>query len=306
MINLSTNCNEFFENSENDLLMIYSAGTNAEIIVDLPKKANIQIECVIDNDIKKSNHFFNGIKILAPNDVENLYKNNKKKILVTSNRLLSCIHTIESNITNVSVYIPKQEVDLESFNAAIAPLRHKLLKTEDFTIIANTCDGTRIYQLLNCSYNTPFIGNIIKPNDFYKLCSNLKYYMKQELKFVRIEEWMYPNKPYVLCTLGDIEIKFISRVDFDDIKQKWDERVKRINYDNLFFIWEDFHYETSYDIYEKFLNIPYGKKLILQRGKQISGLKHSIYDPDKSLFSPGYLVEKWFNLIGFINNEVEY
>ncbi|MDD3236935.1 MAG: DUF1919 domain-containing protein [Candidatus Gastranaerophilales bacterium] len=185
----------------------------------------------------------------------------------------------------------------------LAPLRNKLLKTENFTIISNTCIAIRIYQLVNCSYKTPTVATIILPNDYFKLCSNLKEYMSKELKFLRFEEWMYLDKYHTLCSLGDIEIKFIGRLDFDDIKAKWDEHVKRINYDNLFMVWDLNHYTTSPELLYKFLNINGGTKIIFNN--KLQNIPHSACDPNL-IFAPGPILEKNFLLTDWLNHDVEY
>ena len=70
----------------------------------------------------------------------------------------------------------------------------------------------------------------------------------------------------------EIIIYFRHYKNFDDAKQKWEERYKRVDFNNVLFIYE--FYDDIYDenlLYE-FEKIPY-KKVILTH-KKIEGLKN--------------------------------
>ena len=311
MISISTNTFEFWNNKEeNSALFIYGAGIISECIVELVKQANIKIDGFIDRDTNKHSHTFNGYKIYSPEELKSVYKNKNIKIFVAINDTWGAMYYLEKNFDNVKVYLQPIEndgcSDKSSINFALAPLRNLCLKRKDFTLVANTCAGSRIYQMLNCEYESPFVAVIIKPDEYLKLCQNLKQYLSYPLEFIRYEEWMLTNKYHTLCKLGDIEIKFIGRQDFEKCKQDWINRVKRVNYDNLFFIYENTHYRPSIDFYDKFLEIPLGTKLILQRDVHLN-CKHSISTVDyANLFNPTLIIEKWFRLTDFLNHDIEY
>ena len=308
MILLSTDVKEFWNNNqENTISLIYGVGVAAEFIIEMAEKALVKIDGFMDRDEQKHNHYFNGYNIYSPKTVNEKFKNNKVKIFVSINDTWGAMKYLETNLDIVAeVYLSPYEDNGCSINFGIAPLRNKLLKDKNFTLVANTCAASRIYQITGCEYMTPFVAIIIKPDDYLKICQNLKEYLNKELEFIRYEEWMLVGKYHTLCKLGDIEIKFIGRTDFEKVKTDWETRIKRMNYDNLFLIYENTHYRPSIDFYNKFLEIPYGKKLILQRDVHLF-VKNSISTVDyANLFNPGFIIEKWFNLTGFLNHEVEY
>lgn len=307
MIKINTNVSEFWNNKDsNTVLLIYGAGINSETIVEYIQRVNdIQIAGFIDNDTKKQGRYFNGYNIYAPEEVNEVFKNKKIKILISITDIFGAICTLEKYVSDSEVYFCTEQ-RASYINGAIASLRSKLIRDNNFSIIANTCAAARMYQLLGCKYMTPFVAVIIKPSEYIKMCANLKEYLSHEIKFIRFEEWMLKDEPYCLCKLGDIEIKFIHRNNFDQLKEEWQRRVERINFDNLFLIYENTHYQPTPKEYREFLNIQHGTKLILQRGTNLP-LEHSINTTyDVHLFRPDILVEKWFKIVDFINHDVEY
>ena len=304
MISISTDVNKLWDNLDNEtVFFIYGAGTNAEAFLDLLSKTDIRLNGLIDQNKSKIGHLFKGYPIYSLEDIKTNFKNKKIRILISIYDVYGSIMNIESALDDATVFVaPNSE---GGFNMLFTPIRNRLIKDKNFTLIANTCMGVRTYQLTGCKFNSPFIAVIISPEDYLKICSNLKTYMAQELKFVNYEEWKFNDKYQTLCQLGDTKIKFIGKTDFDEVKEKWDKRVKRINYKNLFFMWENTHYPVPANIYNKFLEIPYGTKLIIQRETHIP-CKHTVLTTRDIHFFSNYFIEKWFDLTGFLNHEVEY
>lgn len=121
--------------------------------------------------------------------------------------------------------------------------RRKRIKEDDFTIISNNCWGGFIYQSYGIKYNTPTIGCFFMAKDYIKFISNIEYYLKQPLKPVvsSSSKWysLIKNKPdfdtYPIGRLDDIEIHFLHYNSFEDALEKWEERVKRINYKKIIY-----------------------------------------------------------------------
>ena len=75
----------------------------------------------------------------------------------------------------------------------ISHIRYKRLKNRDFTIISNNCFAGWVYRIYNLPYLSPTVGLFIMPKDYIKLCTNLKYYMNLELKFINPLYSRYKN-----------------------------------------------------------------------------------------------------------------
>ena len=88
---------------------------------------------------------------------------------------------------------------------------------------------------------TPTINLYIKPEQFVKFCSNIDYYLNQPIVPVK------GNYTYPVGRINDIFFYFKHYATFEDAVKKWEERKKRINWNNLFFIMTDRHIDIEND-----------------------------------------------------------
>lgn len=107
------------------------------------------------------------------------------------------------------------------------------LRNENFSIIANTCIGGIMYHKLGERFRSPTINLWFQDEDFFKMVHDLDYYFAQPLQFVKI------GQNYPTAYLGDVLIHFNHYPTDEEAAAKWNERVKRINKDNLFLICSD-------------------------------------------------------------------
>ncbi len=134
------------------------------------------------------------------------------------------------------------------------------IRNTDFTIIASNCCGTFIYYDMGLRYLSPTVNLSMGMSDFVKLAGNLKWYMEQE--FVETES----AESYPVGLLGDIKINFVHYETFEEGVRKWEERKKRINWDNLFFIGVEKD-GCTYDTIKSFDELPYKNKVIFTHVK---------------------------------------
>ena len=106
------------------------------------------------------------------------------------------------------------------------------LRNRDFSIICQNCIGGVIYHNLGLPFLSPTINTWIEEKDFYRFAANLRHYLSQELHFVASAE-----VPTAWC--DDILIHFKHYPNEKEAAERWYERCKRVNYDNLFFICSD-------------------------------------------------------------------
>ena len=306
MVRITTNTRLFWEKSNNKTLkVLYGAGIKAEVIIELAKKANFKIDYLIDSDLSKNGHCFNKIPVLSIDVFKEISKGFDVHVFVTVRDLYPARLALEANLDNALILLPIDDCEVPCFNMSLAPLRNMVLKNKDLTIISNTCVAAHTYKLLDLRYNSPTIATTFKTNDFYKFCKNFKYYMAQELEFVSKENWYGSNTLHVVARLDDVEIEFQYKTDFAEIKATWERRKSRINYDNLFFIWDVGNYPASTGMLNEFADIELGKKLIMFRDTAIHApVKHSI--SNINWFAPLEMHEKKFLLCDWLNGDVEY
>ena len=106
----------------------------------------------------------------------------------------------------------------------------KKLVNKNFSILCSTCIGGIIYHDLGLRFLSPTINMYISNPDFIKFACNLKYYMSQDLRFIKSEE------SFPVAMLDDIVLYFNHASSNEEAAENWKRRKERINYDNLYFI----------------------------------------------------------------------
>ena len=129
------------------------------------------------------------------------------------------------------------------------------LKNKDFSIIASNCNGTFMYYDMRIRYLTPTVNLVIEMNDFVKLAENLEAYMEKEI--VKLES----DVPYPTGMLDDIKIMFMHYPHCEEGVEKWNERKKRINWENLFIVGTEKD-GCTYETIQRFDRLPYENKVI--------------------------------------------
>lgn len=133
--------------------------------------------------------------------------------------------------------------------------RRRRLKTENFSIIASNCNGSFLYHDMELAFLTPTVNLSMDMDDFVKMAENLRWYMEQEIVELKEEGQRYP-----LGLLDDVRINFVHYESFEEGVRKWEERKKRINWDNLFIVGTE--RECSYETIGRFDRLPYKNKVI--------------------------------------------
>ncbi|QCJ44758.1 DUF1919 domain-containing protein [Bacillus sp. S3] len=130
------------------------------------------------------------------------------------------------------------------------------LTNSDFSLLASNCIGAFILHDLNLRFNSPTVNLFMYPSDFIKYVSNLKHYSNSKLIFKKGENTSYP-----IAWLDDVEIHFMHYKNEVEAKQKWLERTKRINFDNIFIMMTDRDGCTIKDLIN-FDQLPYKNKVV--------------------------------------------
>ncbi|MEY8462811.1 DUF1919 domain-containing protein [Streptococcus merionis] len=182
------------------------------------------------------------------------------------------------------------------------------LKNKQFTIISDNCWAGKVYQELGLPYQTPTIGLFIFSPDYLKLVKNPKYYLKNdnvELQFIKKSRYIsdFENK-YPLALLDDIEIHFLHYDSEEEALDKWNRRMKRIHWDNLYFKFND-NDNCTYSLMKEFDSLPYKSKVIFSSRNfpDLSSLVHF-----KSRENEGHvgidlkIYHRYFNAVTWLNN----
>lgn len=117
---------------------------------------------------------------------------------------------------------------------------------------------------MNRSYNTPFIGLAIPPDDYIKIISNLDEYLSVELTindFIKLDN-------YPVAILSGVKINFIHYENEKDAIDKWNRRRLRL----LSFIKEN----GIESIIFKFCYVDHPKEELINRFNELN-LKRKIF-----------------------------
>lgn len=129
----------------------------------------------------------------------------------------------------------------------------KHLKNTTMSLIASNCNGALILHDLGVRFNSPFVNLWIKPKDYIKLLKNFDQYMSEYLIEAKEDKIEYP-----VGKLNDVTLYFQHYDSFIQAKEKWDERKKRIDKNNLFVMFTD-RDGCSYEDLLEFDSLPYNK-----------------------------------------------
>lgn len=116
--------------------------------------------------------------------------------------------------------------------------------------------GGVVYHDLEQEFLSPTINLWFTPDDFLKFVENLERYLSLELIEDLSELYDYP-----VGKLGDIHIYFMHYRSFDEAKEKWKTRAKRVNLNNLYIVMTEWP-DPSVELYRRFEKLPYRHKVL--------------------------------------------
>ena len=164
----------------------------------------------------------------------------------------------------------------------LVKFRRSRLNNTNFSIICNNCWAGYVYRRYGLPYLTPTVGLYLFPDEFLKLCSDLKGYMSKEPVFIPYTDSKYreaiekkQQTTVPIARLGDIEIVFLHYKTEEEAKEKWLRRAERINYDNLIFKFSKMNSCTEEQL-RQFDQFDFSKKLCFIPGKSTSNIKCGI------------------------------
>lgn len=115
-----------------------------------------------------------------------------------------------------------------------------LFGQRNFTIVSNDCWGSGPYQHVGKIFHSPFIGTRVFAPCFLTLLKNFNIHIHSQLRFISTSKYAFMNERrrqqfYPIGQLNDaIEIHFLHESDEETARRKWERRVARIQWKNLF------------------------------------------------------------------------
>jgi len=193
------------------------------------------------------------------------------------------------------------------------------LKNSTFTIISNNCWGAEIYKEAGLQYLTPFIGLYIFAPCYIRMLGNLRKYLSQSLKFATVSKYDLANErrealgnKYPIGILGggedSVEIHFAHYKNELEAKEKWIRRIRRINWNNLFFKADDRDLAND-DFLNAFDRLPFPNKVLFVTHNNPS-LQSAVWIEDRNMdpFVPDGMAlylkcKKYFDVAAWLNRK---
>ena len=201
-------------------------------------------------------------------------------------------------------------------NSIIARAEHKFfllcrrarLKNTEPSVLSSNCNGAVILHDLGCRFNTPTVNLYMSAADFLRLLTDPKRYLE------KAPEEIGSDEPFPVGRIDDITLYFMHYGSFAEARDKWVERSKRVDFDNLFVMMTDKNGCTEADI-AAFDALPYPHKVIFTH-KPYPEIKSAFYfigfeDQEEvgvlSDWKPGFFKRRWldaFDSVAFLNGEI--
>ena len=169
--------------------------------------------------------------------------------------MFSWYKMINKFIVNVDTFVKNKEKHLKKIRSE--------LTNKDFSLFTNNCLGGFIYHDLGLQFLSPTINLRIKPKEFISFASDLKYYLNQELIEVESDNTFPVGVLKGDKNHKDVTIYFDHYSNFEKAKEKWDERKKKVNYDNVYIMMEFYDGIHNEELIKLFEKVPYKNKMIL-------------------------------------------
>lgn len=216
-----------------------------------------------------------------------------------NSKLYPILHNGKKALTTLS----RQQARRDVINAR----ERARLKNKDFSLISSNCNGAMISHDLGQQFRTQFVNLTLMSKDFVRYLGNLEYYNSiDEIRFLPEEDREGWNCP--VGVLKDLRIYFVHYHSDDEALQKWNERKKRMNPDNLFIIMSEQNGCSREDMLA-FDALPFKNKVVFTH-KPYEDVKCAFYIPgfeDKGelgnalAFKNPFSAERWYDVFPFVD-----
>lgn len=185
------------------------------------------------------------------------------------------------------------------------------LRNKRFSIVSSNCIGTKIYKEACLPYGTPFVGLFIHPPCYLELLRHLEVYLAMPIRFAAGSRYQsrYPEQiRYPVGILGDgVEIHFVHYRDEAEARAKWERRMRRMNFGNLFVTFTD-RDGCDQRMLEEFDAMPFAHKVCFTAGNH-PRLKSAVWLPEYrggtevgDLFNEFHVLKRHFDFCAWLNS----
>ncbi len=314
MIKTTNNVKSFIENEQGDIV-VYGAGNSGLWVGSFLKKCDIDFLCYVDKNVSDAALFMNDKPVHSLSWL--ISYSNPCRIIVTPN----CYKEVLTDIIKIDSRFEKQYICLipeynsitekeekYNINVMLAYFRRRLLKIELPVFISNNCVAGHIYELTNHLQISPTLNTGISPEDFIKLCFDIRYYLNKPLENIHMERIVYKDtnriENYPAANVGDIKICFVHNYNLYNVEKRWRMLTDRLDYNNICFILSDNIDNIQIDLRRKFAELKNPHYFFRNRCAFIpdGNTDNCIFLPDYIFRWTDRVIENEFDLVDWINH----
>ena len=202
-----------------------------------------------------------------------------------------------------------KKILMNVYKKTIGRMNYYRIKNKEITIISNNCWGGIFYRNNNLKYFSPTLGMFFIAEEYIKFIYNLKYYIKNDLSFINIEESKY--KDYLkkikysglIGKIADLEICFLHYDNEEEAKTKWNRRKERINWNKIIFKFNDQNMCTYKEL-KAFNDFDAKNKICFTAKKydDIDSIQIKKYEKYDYVLDDIKSYKKYINIYKYINN----
>lgn len=254
--------------------------------------------------------------VKVESDETTLFKRQHNSQEFTPSSRVRLFSAIRKRISRCKGEINQLAASRQSSAEAISYIGDPLceLKTslESFTIISDDCWSYGPYMDFELKYATPFIDIRIEPPCYLELLKDLRGYVESPLIFEKtskhknINSWREKRKlSFPIALLKDkVELLFVHETDEEACRHKWERRVKRINWNNLFIKFRENPWDSREEYLTEFNQLPYKHKVCFTL-KDYPDFSWAVLAPDyfKAIEEGGNIynsTKKYFDVLNWI------
>lgn len=180
--------------------------------------------------------------------------------------------------------------------------KRRRLKNTSPTVFSSNCNGAMILHDMGCRFNSPTVNLYMSARDFLKFVKTPEKYLNAEPVEIASDE------PFPVGKIGDITLYFMHYKTFEDAREKWCERSKRVDMSNVFLMMSDKNGCTEANIAE-FDALPHKHKVIFThipypQYKSAYYIKGFEDDGEVGILSddkPGFFKRRWLDEFDYVS-----
>jgi uncharacterized protein (DUF1919 family) len=312
MITITNNSSSFFEENNDQDILIYGAGNTGMWTGIFMNRLGLKFSGYLDKNIQFEGAVLNDRPIHKPDKLKD-YANRSVKIIVCPKcykEICFDIMWLARKYKFDALCLVPQYCDFilrdERFNINkfLGYFRRKLIIGELPTIISNDCTDGFLYEALGMVPLSPTINTGFSPEDFVKLCRNPQHYLMKDLsdlKWARTFTQTYQSKVVPEARIDDIHVYFGHYNSFDECHNRWNIMRECINWKRLVFIMQDGHGVIPLKLIKEFDSLQEQHLFVSLKSNYNVASENVVIFRENWLHYRDCVIENNFDLLGWLN-----